>query len=173
MPNESGAVMDVVQCSVCGQTLQSGHTICQECGKKTSVNATTVQTHPSQAAVILTRKIRTLAFCWLAVAAYETWGAYLAFNALTNGSSSNIPKALLWFSLVSMMAKCVLVPLSIVASIGLLNLQGWARTLSITVAIMAFPSDLLIGSAMGIWTLIVLLNKNNTETLKALTSSGV
>ena len=165
--------MCVVQCSECGQALETGHTFCPACGKKISVNATTVHTQPSRAAVIFTRKIRTLAFCWLAVAAYETWGAYLGYSAITNGSLSSVPEALRWISIASMLAKCIVVPLSIVAAIGLLNLQGWARTVTITVAIIAFPADLLIGSAMGIWTLIVLLNRNNAETLKALTSSGV
>jgi hypothetical protein len=52
----------------------------------------------------------------------------------------------------------------LIAAIGLLTLQKWGRTASIIAAIIALVNltEFPIGTAIGIWTLIVLLKAQNS-----------
>jgi hypothetical protein len=52
----------------------------------------------------------------------------------------------------------------LIAAIGLLNLQTWGKTASIIAAIIALVNltEFPIGTAIGIWALVVLLNAQNS-----------
>jgi hypothetical protein len=62
--------------------------------------------------------------------------------------------------------------LGIAGAIGLLNLQGWGRVLSIIASVLALPSIFPFGAVIGAWGLVLLLKSKNAEEYRALTTSG-
>jgi hypothetical protein len=105
------------------------------------------------------RKVLALGFCWLANAALNLvplWLGYTHWDE-TIGVARFITGVVIcaaWASVLS----------GLVAAIGLLNLQAWGRTASIIAGIIALANIAVfpIGTAIGIWTLVVLLKAQNS-----------
>lgn len=162
-------------CSGCGQVLTPGQTACPQCGRQAGIPVPVV---PGLAYQLesYAGKVRALSIVWFVYAGLSVaWGlAGLAFAGMVisgqfgpwmNGPWSHGPippgvfgPALMRFAWVTVLVRA---GLALVAGWGLYEHAQWGRIVAIVAAILCllkFP----LGTALGIWTLVVLLGYRNT-----------
>lgn len=155
-------------CSRCGAALAAGQAFCPQCGQPVAP-APLVPNLAFQVENYRGR-IRALAIVWLVYAGVSLLfgfaGLTFARQFLTGGlgpwmNGGNAPAwffpAILHFAWIALVVRTAL---AAVAGWGLLEQQRWGRILAIVVAFLSllkFP----FGTAMGIWTLVVLLGYRN------------
>lgn len=85
------------------------------------------------------------------------------------------PENIRFITGVIMFAAWACVISGLFAAIGLLNLQTWGRTGAIIAAIVALVNliEFPVGTAIGIWTLVVLLTAHNSAAYKGLSRSAI
>src|SRR5512146_1123572 len=159
-------------CDGCGNALQLGQNHCPQCGKA-------VVGHPVLAgSARVARHRQTLGILWIAYAVFslvESVALFILANAyahvgrllrpdvgLPSLSSSLRPLAL--FIAMLLLAKA---GGGIIASVGLLQWQSWARVLMLVLGFISLPS-LPIGTALGVYTLWVLLAAKASEEYRAI-----
>lgn len=158
-------------CSACGHALEPGQPFCPQCGRPQAPAVAPVPPVPNLAFQVenYRGKIRALAIVWfvyaglsllLGLAGLTFAKAFFAgnFGPWMNGATPPpfLPFILrfVWVALVVRSA------LALIAGWGLLEQRQWGRIVAIIVAILSlikFP----FGTAMGIWTLVVLLGYRN------------
>ena len=159
-------------CSRCGAALAPGQAFCPQCGQPVATGIPPVPPVPNLAFQVESYrgKIRALAIVWFV---YAGISLLLGFAALTfarhffhggfgpwmNGGNPPVWvfPALFQFAWVALVVRTAL---AVVAGWGLLEQARWGRIVAIVVAILSlikFP----FGTAMGIWTLVVLLGYRN------------
>lgn len=167
-------------CSGCGQALETGQAFCPKCGKPL---APPVPPVPGMQFLLesYTGKIRLLSIFWFI---YGGVGLLLGLAGLTfakaffsggfapwvhgpwmNGPWSNGPMPPLWlgpaflhFIWVMLLIRAAL---AFAAGWGLMEHRQWGRLVAIVAAILSlikFP----FGTAMGVWTLVMLLGYRNS-----------
>jgi len=157
-------------CSGCGQSLAPEQQFCPQCGRP---SAPAVPPVPGLQFEMenYASKIKTLSIFWFVYAGlsllFGFWGLAFA-KALFSGSFGpwlHAPTPPLWFvPAIMQFAWVVLVvraALALAAGWGLMEHARWGRILAIVAAFLSllkFP----FGTAMGIWTLVVLLGYRNT-----------
>lgn len=177
-------------CSACGQALAAGETICPQCGRPVAVPIPPVPGLQFELENYA-GKVKALAVVWLIFAGISllvgTVGMIFA-NAILSGNFGpfahgpwahgpwmygpwmqhdwrhDVPPPLwlaplvvhlIWIAVLSWSA------LAFAAGWGLLQRTGWGRILAIIAAflcLLKFP----FGTALGIWTLVILLGYRNT-----------
>ncbi len=115
------------------------------------------------------RKLRALAFCWLANVALNIvilWVGYEHWD--------ETPENIRFITGLIIFAAWAGVLSGLIAAIGLLNRQTWGRIASIIAAVIALVNliEFPVGTAIGIWTLVVLLNAQNSAAYKGLSGSA-
>jgi len=156
-------------CSGCGSALAPGQAFCAQCGRPSAAVIPPIPGLQFQLQAYA-GKIRVLAIFWFiyAVLALLTGFAGLAFfHAMMSGAFGQwmhgpmpphfIAPFLLQFVWVILVAR---VALAVCAGWGLMQHAQWGRMVAIVAAIFSilkFP----FGTAMGIWTLVVLLGYRN------------
>ena len=152
-------------CSSCGQELANQGTFCPHCGTQTG--APTLPTHAQQTPTTgFQRKIRTLALVWFV---YCALCLYYLIKISDQVNSQPITNNFDRAFFILMISSWTGVLLGLAAAIGLLNFQRWGRTLTIVASILAIPSvGFPFGTAIGIWSLLVLLKNENAVAYKAL-----
>ena len=155
-------------CSGCGQELAPGQTICGQCGRPVAPAAPPIPGIEFQLQNYAS-KIRALSVCWYIYAGitllFGIAGLTFARSFLSGGvpwMHGPIPRipfgpAILHVAWVVLMVRALL---SFIAGWGLMERTQWGRILAIVVGILSlvrFP----VGTAMGIWTLVVLLGYRN------------
>ena len=156
-------------CSGCGSALAPGQAFCAQCGRPSAAVIPPVPGLQFQLQAYA-GKIRVLAIFWFIYAgiALLTGFAGLAFaHAILSGAFSQwmngpmpplfMSHFLLQFAWIFLVAR---VALAVCAAWGLMQHQQWGRMVAIVAAIFSllkFP----FGTAMGIWTLVVLLGYRN------------
>ena len=161
-------------CSGCGLALTPGQGICPQCGRPAAVAAPAVPGLQFQLQSYAS-KIKALSVVWFIYAGFSLLtglaglafaGAFLSghFGPWVHGPLGNGGDAPLWFGPTLLhFAWIVLVgraALALVAGWGLMERAQWGRIVAIVVAILSllkFP----FGTALGIWTLVVLLGYRN------------
>ena len=116
--------------------------------------------------------VKVLGWLWIIIGALGLMGALCAFvsiagGGLISGDQDAIIATSITATVIGSLIFLLSIP-SIIAGIGLLKYKSWARILAIILAVLnlfAFP----IGTALGIYTLWALLNKETT----ALFESGL
>lgn len=96
--------------------------------------------------------------------------AIVGFNAPVDESAVAVPV----LTLIGGVASSVIILLSLprlIAGIGLLRHQGWARVLSLVVAVIGLI-DVPVGTALGIYGLWVLLNKQGASLFEVPSADG-
>ena len=159
-------------CTSCGAQLQTDQRSCASCGKPTSPSMTAVSTAtlgaPGQARVA--RHVHLLAILWIALSALQLLrgagslvGArlvrnvgYYWFGGTPWAWPIGISNVLSFGSLISI----AMAVGGFVVAVGLLERRSWARTLAIVLAVIALLHPLL-GTALGVFTLWVLLPSNS------------
>lgn len=158
-------------CSGCGQALADGQAFCQHCGRPVAPSAPPVPGFHFQLENYA-GKVKTLSILWFV---YAGFSLFLGFAGLTFarefmmgnfGHWMNGPMHPFWltplFLRFAWIAISVRAALSLVAAWGLWERTQWGRILAIVVAILSllkFP----FGTALGIWTLVMLLGYRNSS----------
>ncbi len=158
-------------CSGCGQPLTQGQAVCPQCGRPI---APVVPPVPGLLFQIenYRGKVRALAIVWFI---YAGLSLLLGFAGLTfaraffNGGFGpwthvHGPVPPLWLAALlpfAWVAVALRGTLAAVAGWGLIEYSGWGRIVAIIAAILSlikFP----LGTALGIWTLVMLLGYRNS-----------
>lgn len=160
-------------CSACGLALAPGQESCPKCGRPAMPPVPPMPGLEFQLENYA-GKVRTLGVVWLVYAAFALLtgiiglafaNAFLSghFGPWMNGPWAHGPMPPMWpaFLRFAWVFLLVRVGLAAVAGWGLLERAPWGRVVAIVAAILCllkFP----FGTAMGIWTLVVLLGYRNS-----------
>ena len=160
-------------CSGCGQVLAPGQAVCPQCGRQAVAPVPAVPGFAYQLESYA-GKVKALSIVWFIYAGYSVLSGLLGLavvhaifshhtdwgnNPWTNGSGPNwfLPAIfhIVWVAVL--MRTC----LAVLTGYGLYMRARWGRILAIVVAILSlikFP----IGTALGIWTMVMLLGFQNS-----------
>jgi hypothetical protein len=162
-------------CSGCGHALDAGQSFCSQCGRPAAAAGATYRPGPEFLLQSYAGKLRTLSIVWFAYAAFSLCAgiASLAFaNAFLLGHFSPWAQGpwmdgpMPWMGFMPMLLRfgwaflILRTGLAIAAAWGLLEHAPWGRIVAILASIfclLKFP----FGTALGIWTLIMLLGNRN------------
>src|ERR1700674_142089 len=164
-------------CDQCGAQLQSGDSRCGRCGKTVlgliELRRSRVRDH-----------VRLVGILWMAYSALHVVAgvvlivvAQVIFGQLTGMihiPDGPPPQVTVWLRpLISFVGWLILAKAAagFIAGWGLLQRQGWARTVALVVGFLAllnFP----LGTALGIYTLWVLLPRQSDDEYKALAQAA-
>ncbi len=172
-------------CNGCGQALVAGQGFCPRCGRASGWGMPMVAGAPIPAfwppLAQIEQRVNSLAVGWFVYAALVgiTGVIGLAFaHAFLSGhefgpwySHSHrlfdgpmMPLFLLKFARIAL---CIRLGLALAAGYGLYNKTTWGRTVAIIAGCLAILHPFL-GTALGIWTLVVLLKAPNAAGYEAL-----
>lgn len=161
-------------CSGCGHALLPGQPVCPQCGRPAALVVPPVPDLQFQVESYA-GKIKALSIVWFIYAGFSVLAGFAGlafahaffsnhFGGWSHGPWPNGPGPewfgpalfhLVWVSIL------VRTALALVAAWGLLERARWGRIFAIIVAILSllkFP----FGTALGIWTLVVLLGFRNS-----------
>jgi predicted nucleic acid-binding Zn ribbon protein len=149
-------------CDKCGTPLQPDQSFCSRCGKEVSG---LIVGYPHRNRV--REHVRLLGIFWLALSALDGLAGiatYVVANTVFN-QSAHPDRPLFLHPLLSFIGTLVIVKafVGFAAGWGLLQREPWARTVAV---VLAFPSlffNVPFGTALGIYTLWVLLPAESDE----------
>jgi len=157
-------------CDSCGAPLGVGQSYCKQCGKAVVGPVT-----PGSGRVA--RHTHLLGVLWIAYSAISLVGGvvlaivantvFLHFRDLDaemRGGPPPFVRPMLMFIACALLVKAII---GIAAGLGLLQRHSWARTLTIVLGIIALVS-FPFGTALGIYTLWVLMSPNADEEYRSL-----
>lgn len=160
-------------CDQCGALLASGQQFCNRCGKQIIgpvYRRSRVQEH-----------VRLLGILWMAYAAFNLIGGVVLVviaNTLFGHYGGPIPPEAvhktMWLQpFLTVMGGLVLSKgaASFLAGWGLLQRETWARMLALVVGFISLITNIPLGTALGIYTLWVLLPAQSDEEYQALTKA--
>jgi len=158
-------------CSGCGQALAEGQAFCQHCGRPMAPHAPAVPGLQFQLESYAGR-LKTLSILWFIYAGFSllmgfaglTFARAFMMGNFGHWINGPVPPFLLgpMFIHLVWIAISVRVALALVAAWGLWERTQWGRIVAIVVAILSllkFP----FGTALGIWTLVMLLGYRNSS----------
>ena len=169
-------------CSGCGLALAPGQAVCPQCGRPARPLVPPVPGLEFQLQNYA-GKVKALGVVWLiysgvalltGIAALAFANAFLSghFGPWMNGPWANGPMPPMWFGPAILRFAWVFLflraGLAAVAGWGLLERTQWGRIVAIVAAILSllrFP----FGTALGIWTLVMLLGYRNSTLYEQLT----
>jgi hypothetical protein len=147
-------------CDRCGTKLNDQASFCPSCGKAVRV----VAMMPVQSRIA--GHIRLLGILWLAISAFRMLPGVFLFSMASHGMMTFLPPDVPLF--VHRILRLVGIALlfsgvvGIVTGWGLLERQPWARMLAIVMGCLNLI-DMPFGTALGIYTLWVLLPRKSEE----------
>lgn len=159
-------------CDACGSMLQSGQSYCNRCGKAIVGPVTAGMGR-------VARHVRLLGILWIAYAALYVIGACVLLILVTvvlpqvGQSASGPPPPVFVRPLLLVVGVYLLIKAAAgaFAGVGLMQRDPWARTLALIVAfisLLAVP----VGTALGVYTLWVLLSPNADEEYREMVRSA-
>jgi hypothetical protein len=161
-------------CDQCGAPLQSGEPRCGRCGKTVrgliELRRSRVREH-----------VRLVGILWMAYSALHAVGgvvvimvAQVIFGRVIHIPNGPPPEVTVWLRpILSFIGWLLLAKAGagLIAGWGLLQRQEWARTVALVVGFVALL-NVPIGTALGIYTLWVLLPAQSDEEYKALAKAA-
>jgi hypothetical protein len=161
-------------CDHCGAQLQSGEQRCGRCGKTVlglmELRRGRVRDH-----------VRLVGILWLAYSALGVIGgvvviivAQTVFGHMLHIQNGPPPEVTLWLRpLISLVGWLILLKATagFIAGWGLLQKEEWARTFALVMGFIALL-NVPLGTALGIYTLWVLLPSQSDEEYKALAQAA-
>lgn len=151
-------------CDQCGAQLQTGQKFCNRCGKEITGPIFTGAPRPSRVA----GHVRLLGILWMAYSALEVVLGVVAIMIAglifgPHGPASAVPGFVR--PLVSMAGIFSVIKggIGFPAGWGLLNRQHWARPMAIVVGVVSLFFNIPFGTALGIYTLWVLLPASSED----------
>ena len=157
-------------CDQCGAPLQSGQQRCARCGKVVlrRIEAVYVQRNRVQ------EHVRLLAILWMAYSALTVVGGIVLivisntlFGRFSQAGPS--PEVTSWLRpFLTVIGSLILAKAaaSLIAGLGLLQREPWGRTLTLVVGFISL-FNIPIGTALGVYTLWVLLPAQSEEEYRA------
>ena len=157
-------------CDQCGAPLQSGQQRCARCGKEVlrRIEAVYVQRNRVQ------EHVRLLAILWMAYSALTVVGGIVLivisntlFGRLSQAGPP--PEVTSWLRpFLTVIGSLILAKAaaSLIAGLGLLQREPWGRTLTLVVGFISL-FNIPIGTALGVYTLWVLLPAQSDEEYRA------
>jgi len=147
-------------CDACGSPLQTGQAFCGRCGKEVRGATPIAYPHPSR----VREHVRLLGILWVGYSALHVV-AGIVLMVLSNTlfahpdglGGPRVPgflQPLLSTIAILLLAKAVA---GLIAGWGLLQREPWARMLTLIVGFISLFTNIPIGTALGIYTLWVLL----------------
>jgi hypothetical protein len=153
-------------CDGCGTQISGSATFCSRCGK--SLGTTPLM--PRQGRIA--GHVRLLGIFWLALSALRLIpGLFLMAFMTTRGFGPGIPLFLHEFLPAIGMIFLFLAGIGIAAGAGLLTQQPWARMLAIIFGAVSLI-DIPFGTAIGIYTLWVLLPAESEQEYKTMSKAA-
>jgi len=184
-------------CNGCGQALVAGHGFCPRCGRASGLGMPVAPDpipygagfYGTVSIATVERRINSLAVGWFVYAGlvavtglmglvfahawvsghmggfgpgYGPWGGHGPGRNFFNGPM--MPFVFLRFARVILFVR---VALALAAGVGLMQKASWGRWLAIVAGCLAIFHPIL-GTALGIWTLVVLLNAPNAAGYEAM-----
>ena len=163
-------------CNGCGQALVTGQAYCPRCGRVNAAAVRPVYVAPVAPSLdVIERRIDALGVAWLVyagliavtgmagmifarawLAGHGGWGPWDHWN----NHGWHGPAMPLFFLRLGWIALIGRVALAAAAGFGLLQKAEWARWVAIVAAILSLI-HLPFGTAIAVWTLVVLLSANN------------
>jgi hypothetical protein len=156
-------------CDGCGTSVQAGQGFCSRCGKQI-VGPVIGPLTPMRRRV--QNHLNLLAIFWFAISAFNAICAvalYIIANTLlAPGGPANAPDFLR--PLLSVIAIIIFggSALGFCAGWGLMHREPWARTLTLVLAFLVLFINIPIGTAVGIYTMWVLLPSESEQEYAAL-----
>ena len=159
-------------CDGCGSPVQPGQTFCSKCGKQIVGPVSFSQPRPGR----VQAHVRLVGLFWLAFSAFNTVGAvilYVLANTLfAHTRELGAPEAATAFlrPLLSVVAILLLAKaaLGFLAGWGLLQRERWARILALVLAFVSLFTNIPFGTALGVYTMWVLLPSESEREYEAL-----
>ncbi len=158
-------------CDGCGAAVQPGQGFCNKCGKQIIGPVSLAQPRPGR----VREHVRLLALFWFALSAFNTLGGivlYVLANSLfpqlrarSQGGPPEFLTPLLSAIAVILLAKAAC---GFIAGYGLLQRERWARVLALVMAFVSLFTNIPFGTALGIYTMWVLLPAESEEEYEAL-----
>lgn len=162
-------------CNGCGATLQTGQRFCPQCGKELLGPIEAAQVHKGR----VLEHIRLLGILWIAYSAFNLMGALVLrllgttiFTYAPHGGPDwTFPfvRSIFAFMSIVIMVKAVF---GLVTGWGLLQRESWARMLAIVLAFISLFINIPLGTALGIYTLWVLLPTKSEQEYDAVSASA-
>ncbi len=164
-------------CDQCGAQLQAGEPRCERCGKTVlgliELRRSRVREHVRLVGILWMAysALHVVAGVAVIVVAQVIFGSVHGVIHIPNGPP---PEVTVWLRpLISFIGWMILAKAAagFIAGWGLLQRQDWARTVALVVAFIALLS-VPIGTALGIYTLWVLLPNQSDDEYKALAQAA-
>jgi hypothetical protein len=152
-------------CDKCGVPVQPDQAFCSRCGRRLGSSVVSMPQGRSRVA----EHVNLVAILWLAFSGFNALAGILILMAyhLFIGHS-NVPIFLRpmlagigWFVLMKS-------AVGFAAGIGLLQREVWARTLTLILAFIASFTSIPIGTALGVYTMWVLLPRESEQEYEAM-----
>ena len=160
-------------CDRCGTPVQTGQAYCSKCGKQIMGPALRAQPRPGR----VQEHVRLLGLFWLVLATCDAVSGvflYVFVNTVMRRmapfAAPDAPSALLR-PLLSVVAILLLAKagLGLLAGWGLLRREKWARILALGLAFVSLFTNIPFGTALGVYTLWVLLPSESEREYATLT----
>ena len=160
-------------CDGCGTPVQPGQAFCSKCGKAIVGPISLAQPRPGR----VQEHVRLLSLFWLAFSAFNTIGGvilYVIANTLlvhlrNRGGEGGGPLAFLTPLLstiaILLVAKAIC---GFIAGWGLMQHEQWARVIVLVLAFVSLFTNIPFGTALGIYTMWVLLPSESEHEYEAL-----
>ena len=157
-------------CDSCGAALQAGQGYCTRCGKQVigpvATGSGRVARHTHLLGILWIAYSALSLLCGIAVMAVSHF-MHLRFGGMPPGAPIFVPQLLSLIAFL-LVAKGIV---GIVAGTGLLQRQPWARVLTIVLGVISL-FNMPFGTALGIYTLWVLISPNADTEYQAMAHSA-
>jgi zinc-ribbon domain len=159
-------------CDHCGAQLQPGQEFCSRCGKE--IKGTIPLVAPRRGRVAA--HVRLLGILWLALSAFDVVCGLITLILGKSVFSLSGPKGIPMFLHPLMIGVAIFSlgkgAVGFLAGWGLLNRQSWARLLAIVVGVISLFFQIPFGTALGVYTLWVLLPSHSEEEYEKYQQAG-
>jgi hypothetical protein len=167
-------------CDQCGAPLAGGQERCGRCGKEVIGRLEAAYARRSR----VREHIRLLGILWMAYSAFNVVGGAVLivlantlfgrFSHMTSPPPGPPPEVTMWLRPFLTFIGCLVLvkaAAGFIAGWGLLQHESWGRLLALILGFIALFTNIPIGTALGIYTLWVLLPAQSDEEYHALAQS--
>jgi phage shock protein PspC (stress-responsive transcriptional regulator) len=162
-------------CDGCGSAVQAGQAFCSKCGKQIVGPVSLMQVRPGR----VQRHLRLLSILWMAFGAFNTIAGIilyvLANTVLLHMHEMGAPAAPAAFlsPFLSVIAILLLAKAAcaFVAGWSLSKRESWGRTVALVLAFISLFTNIPFGTALGVYTLWVLLPAESDREYEVLAGS--
>jgi predicted nucleic acid-binding Zn ribbon protein len=158
-------------CDGCGAAVQPGQSFCSRCGKQIVGTVTQMPARRGR----VQGHLQLVGILWLAMSAFSVIGGvvlYIIANTLlAPGGAAGAPpflRPLLTVVSILLLGKSAL---GFVAGWGVLQRESWGRILVLVLAFVSLFTNIPFGTALGIYTMWVLLPGDSEQEYEALVAA--